>query len=526
MEVITKMDFISLIFGLVIGLAVGVISLLIYYNKGFSKKKTEIEANSEKAKKDAETLLASAEKQGESRKRELLLQAKEEIHKARIELERDSRSRQSSLDKERNRIEQKESELDKRSNALDNRDRKIHEMEVETERKYAKASEIEQEQITRLEEIANLTVEEARVNLMDSAEKLYRRDLAQLYTELENETKERADRYAEEIIVSSMQRYASDYVADNTISVVDLPNEEMKGRVIGREGRNIKSFQNITGVDVLIDDTPEAITLSCFNPLRREIARLAMERLVKDGRIHPTSIESAVERAEKEVSKTVKSVGEKAALSTGLVGISEEEIELLGKLNYRTSFGQNVLQHVLEVSELSGMLAAELGLDVDLAKRAGLFHDIGKAVDFEVEGSHVELGVEIAERNNEHPVVINTIASHHGDCEAESAIAVIVVVADTLSAARPGARRESVEAYIKRVKDLENIANSFNGIDKSYAIQAGRELRVIVKPEEMSEEEMKLTAYEISKRIEEELKYPGHIKVNMIRETRFTSLAK
>ncbi len=519
------MDLTSLIIGLVVGLAGGVASILIYYNLGFSKKKTEIEAENVKAKKKAATLLANAEKNGESRKRELLLQAKEEIHKAKQELERDSRSRQSSLDKERNRIEQKESEVENREKKLDSRDENLSRLEKEVEDQLAKANELVESHNAELEKVASLSMEEAREQLLTTAEQIYRRDLAARYVQLEAEIDEKADRYAEEVIVTSMQRYASDFVADNTISVVSLPSDEMKGRIIGREGRNIKTFQKITGVDVIIDDTPEAITLSCFNPLRREVAKVALEKLVKDGRVHPTSIEAAVEKAENEVNKTIKSVGEKASLATGLVGITPEEIELLGKLNYRTSFGQNVLQHCLEVCELSGLLAAELGLDVQLAKRAGLFHDIGKASDFEMEGSHVELGVEIAERNNEDEVVINTIASHHGDTEPTSVIAVLVAAADALSAARPGARRESVETYMKRVQGLEDIANSFSGIEKSYAIQAGRELRVIVNPEQMSEEEMKLTAYEISKRIEEELNYPGHIKVNMIRETRFTSQA-
>lgn len=516
----------SLLIGLVIGLIVGALALIIYYNLGFSKKKQETEAKCEEAEKNAETLLAKAEKDGASRKRELLLEAKEEIHKAKNELERDSRSRQSSLDKERNKLEQKSSNLDKFSKELDSRDKNLSKAEADLEAKHKKADEIEAQKLSELEHIAGLTTDEAYEKLMDSAEKVYRRDLALIYTQLEDEMKAKADRFGEEIVVTSMQRYASDYVSDNTVSVVDLPNDDMKGRVIGREGRNIKTFQKITGVDVIVDDTPEAVILSCFNPLRRQIAVIAMEKLVKDGRIHPASIEAAVKKAEEEVDKEIKEVGERAALSTGLVGITNEEIEMLGRLQYRTSFGQNVLQHSLEVSELAGMIAAELNLDQNLAKRAGLFHDIGKAVDFEREGSHVDLGVEIMERNNEHPVVIDTVKTHHNDQEPGYAISVIAQVADTLSAARPGARSESAENYIKRVQGLEDIANSFDGIKKSYAIQAGRELRVFVEPDKMSEEETRLTGYEITKRIENELNYPGVVKVNMIRETRYTSTAK
>ncbi len=519
-------DFVSLLLGLVIGLAVGVIALLIYYNLGFSKKKTEIENDSAKAKEEAKALLAKAEKNGESRKRELLLQAKEEINKSKQSIERDARSRQSSLDKERNRVEQKENELDNRSRNLAKQERELAAEEVRIQNKREEVDKLEGEQLSKLEEIAGLTVDQARENLMSSAENVYRRDLAVLYSHLEDEMNNKADRYAEDVVITSMQRYASDYVSDNTVSVVDLPNDEMKGRIIGREGRNIKSFQNITGVDVIIDDTPEAVILSCFNPIRREIAVIAMERLVKDGRVHPTSIEVAVEKAEKEVEKTMRDQGEKAALSTGLVGITNEEINLLGRLYYRTSYGQNVLQHSLEVSELAGNIASELGLDVNIAKRAGLFHDIGKALDFENDGTHVELGVEIAERNNEDPIIVNAIAAHHGDTDGTSPYAGIIITADTLSAARPGARRESVENYIKRIQALEDIATSFEGVEKCYAIQAGREIRVIVIPELMSEEETRLTGYEISRRIEEELKYPGQVKVNMIRETRYESIAK
>ena len=520
------MDIPSLLIGLVIGLAGGIIAVLAYYKLGFSKKQKAIEDAAKKSHDDAELLLANAEKNGESRKRELLLQAKEEIHKARVELEKDVRDRQSELARERNRIDQKESNLDRRLDQLSSQQSELDKSQNRLNDKIAKAEEIERQKVAELEQISGLSVSDARELVLESAEKTYRHDLALLFADMEEEFKQDADRRAKDIVVTSIQRYASDYVADNTVSVVSLPSDEMKGRIIGREGRNIRAFETATGVDMIIDDTPEAVILSCFNPVRREIARLALEKLVQDGRIHPGSIENMVEKARREVDQTIKDEGERAVLESGVLGLPGEIVNLLGRMRYRTSYGQNALKHSLEVCDLSGMMAAELGLDVQMAKRAGLLHDIGKSCDFEFEGSHIDLGIEMAKKYKEDPIVINSIASHHGDCEPTSAISVLVAAADALSAARPGARRENLETYIKRIEALEDIANSFDGVEKSYAIQAGRELRVIVQPEKVSDAEMQLKAFEICKRIEEELNYPGQIKVNMIRETRYSGLAR
>ena len=377
-----------------------------------------------------------------------------------------------------------------------------------------------------MERISGLSVTEARDQVLDEARQEYRHDMAVMLRQMQDETYETADREAKEIIVNSIQRYASDYVSETTVSVVDLPNEEMKGRIIGREGRNIRTLESLTGVDLIIDDTPEAVIISSFNPIRREIARLALERLVYDGRIHPSRIEDSVEKAKKEIDQSIKEAGEEAVFETGVVGLHPELIRLLGRMKYRTSYGQNVLKHSIEVCWLAGAMAAELNLDVSLAKRAGLLHDIGKATDFELEGSHVDIGTEIAKRYKENPVVVNAIASHHGDVEATDLISNLVAAADAISAARPGARRENVETYIKRIEKLEEIANSFEGVEKTYAVQAGREIRVMVKPDEVADKDMALKAHEISKRIESELTYPGMIKVQMIRESRVADYAK
>lgn len=520
------MDIPSLLIGLVIGLAVGVIAVLVYYTKGFSKKQKAIQDADKKSHEDAELLLANAEKNGESRKRELLLQAKEEIHKARVELERDVRERQSELGRERNRIDQKESNLDRKLEQVSQQQSNLDKSQNLLDEKIRRAEEIEEQKVIELEQISGLSVSEARELVLQSAEQTYRHDLAVLFSQIEEEYKQNAEQRAKDVVVTSIQRYASDYVSDNTVSVVTLPSDEMKGRIIGREGRNIRAFETATGVDMIIDDTPEAVILSCFNPIRREIARLALEKLVQDGRIHPASIETMVEKAKREVDQTIRAEGERAVLESGVLGVPSELVNLLGRMRYRTSYGQNALKHSLEVCDLSGLMAAELGLDVQLAKRAGLLHDIGKSCDFEFEGSHIDLGIEMAKKYKEDETVINSIASHHGDVEPTSPISVLVAAADALSAARPGARRENIETYVKRIQALEEIANSFEGVEKSYAIQAGRELRVIVEPEKISDAEMELKAFEICKRIEEELNYPGQIKVNMIRETRFSGLAR
>ncbi len=517
---------ISLLIGLVIGLAVGAVVVYLFYKMGFSKEMENINEAKKKSEKDSAASLATAQKEGESLKRDLLLQAKEEIHKAKVELEKDVRERQSELARERNRIDQKESNLDKKTELVSRQQEALDSHERRLKAKEARVDELEAQKLTQLEEISGLNVEEAKALVLESAEKTYRRDLGVLFSQVEEELKNDAESRARDVVVTTIQRYASEYVAENTVSVVNLPTDEMKGRIIGREGRNIRAFETATGVDMIIDDTPEAVILSCFNPVRREIARLALERLVQDGRIHPSSIEAAVAKAEKEVDQTIRREGERAVLESGVLGVPNEIVNLLGQMRYRTSYGQNALQHSLEVCDLSGMMAAELGLDVQLAKRAGLLHDIGKSCDFELEGSHIELGVEIAKKHKEDDVVINAIQSHHGEVEPNSPISVLVAAADALSAARPGARRENLETYVKRIQALEDLANSFEGVEKCYAIQAGRELRVIVKPDEISDQELDLKAFEICQKIEEELSYPGQIKVNMIRETRGSGVAR
>lgn len=520
------MDLLSLLIGLVIGLAIGALIVFILYKLGFSKEQKNIEEAKEESQKSIVATLAKAQKDGEEIKRDLLLQAKEEIHKAKVELERNVKERQAELNRERNRIDQKETNLDKKIDQLNEQKEGLDRLEHELVEKMTNVDALEAQKVTELETISGLSVEDARHEVLNAAEQKYKHDLGVLFTRVEDELKSNAEQKAREVVVSVIQRYASEYVAENTVSVVSLPNEEMKGRIIGREGRNIRAFETATGVDMIIDDTPEAVVLSCFNPIRREVARIALEKLLHDGRIHPASIETQVEKAQKELDQTIKSEGERAVLESGVLGIPNEIANLLGRMRYRTSYGQNALKHSLEVSELSGMLAAELGLDVNLAKRAGLLHDIGKAIDFEQEGSHIDLGIDVAKKYNEHDTVINSIASHHGEVEPNSPISVLVAAADALSAARPGARRENLETYIKRIQALEDIANSFDGVEKSYAIQAGRELRVIVKPGVISDQELDLRAFEISQRIEEELNYPGQIKVNMIRETRGSAVAR
>ena len=512
--------------GLLVGAVIGVIAVVVYYRKGFSARQKKLQEDIVKADSDAEKLVGEAQKTAESRKRELLLQAKEEITKAKVDLERDVRERKAELAKERHRIDQKEETLDKKlenlelkEDALDLRVSDVLAMEEH-------ARDLERQKVIELERISSLTVEDARNLVLEQARLEYSHDMAALLKHMEEQTREEADRKAKDIIVSSIQRYASDYVSEVTVSVVSLPNDEMKGRIIGREGRNIRAIETITGVDLIIDDTPEAVILSSFDPVRREIARLTIEKLIVDGRIHPARIEEMAQKAKKEVAQTIKQEGERAAFDTGIIGLHPEIIKYLGKLRYRTSYGQNVLQHSIEVCWITGMMASELGLDVTFAKRAGLLHDIGKAADFEMEGSHIELGADIARRYKETPDVINAIQAHHGDVEPETLIAVLVAAADAISAARPGARRENLETYIKRIQKLEEIATSFEGVEKSYAIQAGREIRVMVIPEIVSDPDMILKAREICKKIEEELDYPGQIKVNIIRETRASDYAK
>ncbi len=499
---------------------------IVFYRLGYSKRAQEIEASLEKAETDAANTIGEAQKTAENRKRELLLQAKEEIHKARIEFEKDVRDKKSELQRERNRLEQKEEAHERKIETFEQKEEALESRVSDVLALEERARELEKQKVIELERISSLTVEDAKNLVLDEARETYRHDMAIMLRQMEEAAREDADKVAKDIIVSSIQRYAADYVSESTVSVVNLPNDEMKGRIIGREGRNIRAIETMTGVDLIIDDTPEAVILSSFDPIRREIARITIDKLIIDGRIHPARIEEMVEKARKEVDATIKQEGDRAVFETGIMGLHPEIVKLLGKLRYRTSYGQNVLQHSIEVCWLAGMMAAELELDVMLAKRAGLLHDLGKAADFEMEGSHISLGAEIARKYKESKDVVNAIESHHGDVEATSLISVLIAAADAISAARPGARRENLETYIKRIQKLEEIANDFEGVEKSYAIQAGREIRVMVKPDNVRDDEMILKAREICKRIEDELDYPGQIKVHIIRETRVTEFAK
>lgn len=525
MEVIA-IDTMSVIIGLVIGLVIGVAAITAFYQLGFSKKKKSIDEARDNAEIEAQKELAQAQKTGENRKRELLLQAKEEIHKTRLEIDREIKEKKVELQKDRNRLEQKEENLDRKLEVLDQKENALESRVSDVLAMEEKAREIEKQKIFELERISGLTVEEAKDFVLDEARQEYSHDMAVMLKQMEEDTKEKADQKAKEIIVNSIQRFSADYVCENTVSVVALPNEEMKGRIIGREGRNIRAIETITGVDLIIDDTPEAVILSGFDPIRREVARIALEKLILDGRIHPARIEEMVEKAKKEVENQIRESGEQASFDVGIHGLHPELIKLLGRLKYRTSYGQNVLNHSMEVAHLSGLMAAELGADITLAKRAGLLHDIGKAVDHEVEGPHIQIGGDLAKKYRENNDVINAIMAHHGDIEANTIEAILVQSADAISAARPGARRETLENYIKRLEKLEDIANSFPGVDKSFAIQAGREIRIIVKPEDVDDIGTILMSKEIVKRIEKELDYPGQIKVNVIRETRSIEFAK
>lgn len=520
------MEWLYVVAGLLVGSAITWILVVFFYRKGFSTRQKKIQEDILKAESESDKIVGEAQKAAENRKRELLLQAKEEITKAKVELERDVRDRKAELAKERHRIEQKEEVLDKKLDIIDQKESALETRVSDVLAMEERARELEKQKVFELERISELSVDDARHLVLEQARQEFSHEMAALLKNMEEKTKEEADRKAKDIIVSSIQRYASDYVSEVTVSVVSLPNDEMKGRIIGREGRNIRAIETITGVDLIIDDTPEAVILSSFDPIRREIARLTIEKLIVDGRIHPARIEEMANKAQKEVAQTIKQEGERAAFDTGIIGLHPEIVKYLGKLRYRTSYGQNVLQHSIEVCWIAGMMAAELGLDVTTAKRCGLLHDIGKAADFEMEGSHIELGGDIARRYKESDQVINAIMSHHGDVEPDTPISVLVAAADAISAARPGARRENLETYIKRIQKLEEIATSFEGVEKSYAIQAGREIRVMVKPEIVSDPEMILKARQICQRIEQELDYPGQIKVNIIRETRASDIAK
>ncbi len=478
------------------------------------------------AEEKAREIIDEALKTAETKKREALLEVKEESIKTKNELDKEIKERRAEAQRYERRVQQKEENIDKKAEAIEKKEASLAAKEDTINKMKEEVSKLNEQRLQELERISGLTSEQAKDYLLKIVEDEVKHETAVMIKEYESRAKEEADKKAKEYVVSSIQRCAADHVSETTISVVQLPNDEMKGRIIGREGRNIRTLETMTGVDLIIDDTPEAVILSGFDPIRREVARIALEKLIIDGRIHPARIEETVEKAQKEVEVMIKEEGESATLEVGVHGIHPELVKLLGKMKFRTSYGQNALKHSIEVAHLSGLLAAELGLDVRLAKRAGLLHDIGKAVDHEMEGSHIQLGVELCRKYKENATVINAVESHHGDVEATSLIACIVQAADTISAARPGARRETLESYTSRLKQLEEITNNFKGVDKSFAIQAGREVRVMVVPEQITDADMVLLARDISKQIEADMEYPGQIKVNVIRESRVVDYAK
>ena len=484
------------------------------------------EAKVGSAEEKAREIIDDALKTAETKKREALLEAKEENLKAKNDLEKETKERRAEIQRYEKRVLGKEETLDKKLDALEKRESKLNSREANFEKEKEKVAELRQSHLRELEKISGLTSEQAKEYLLKTVEEDVKHETAVLVKELERQAKDEANKKAKDYVVTAIQKCAADHVSETTISVVQLPNDEMKGRIIGREGRNIRTLETLTGVELIIDDTPEAVILSGFDPIRREVARIALEKLIVDGRIHPARIEEMVEKAQKEVEVMIKEEGEAATLEVGVHGIHPELVKLLGKMKFRTSYGQNALKHSIEVAQLTGLLAAELGLDVRMAKRAGLLHDIGKAVDHEMEGSHIQLGAELCRKYKESPIVINAVESHHGDVEPQSLIACLVQAADTISAARPGARRETLETYTTRLKQLEDITNNFKGVEKSFAIQAGREVRVMVVPEQVSDADMVLMARDIAKQIEAELEYPGQIKVNVIRESRAVEYAK
>ena len=510
----------------IITIIVAVVCLAIGALCGFLLRKKIAEAAIKSAEDEAKRILDEAQKAAETKKKETLIEAKEEILRNKNEAEREIKDRRIEVARLEKRAQQKEEALDKKIESCERKEESFNQKFKEYESKIAQVEEVKQQQIDKLEEISGFTAETAKEYLLSQIESEARHEAAMKVSEIEQQCKEEADEKARNIVALAIQRCASDQVAETTVSTVDLPNDEMKGRIIGREGRNIRAIETLTGVDLIIDDTPEAITISCFDPVRREIARLALERLIADGRIHPAHIEETVEKCRKEVDTIIKQSGEQATFETGIHGLNPELIKLLGRLRYRTSYGQNVLIHSIEVSHIAGMMAEELGVDPMLAKRAGLLHDIGKAMTHDVEGSHVQIGVDICKKYHESKDVIHAIEAHHGDVEPQTVVAMLVQAADAVSAARPGARRENLESYIKRLQKLEEIAKDFDGVDKCYAIQAGREIRIMVKPEEVNEDQMVFLARDIVKRIESELEYPGQIKVNLIRESRRVEYAK
>lgn len=514
--------------GIVIAVAVVlvIVSAVISHFVTVSNLKKNAESKIGNAENKAREIIDDAVKTAEAKKKESLLEIKEESIKNKNELERESKERRSELQRYEKRVLSKEEALDKRSEAIEKREASFTAKEEQLKQREKKVDELSQQRVQELERISGLTSEQAKEYLLKTVEEDVKHDTAKMIKEMEAQAKEEADKKAKECVVTAIQRCAADHVAETTISVVQLPNDEMKGRIIGREGRNIRTLETLTGVELIIDDTPEAVVLSGFDPIRREVARIALEKLIVDGRIHPAKIEEMVEKAQKEVDSMIREEGESAALEVGVHGIHPELIKLLGRMKFRTSYGQNALKHSIEVAQLSGLLAGEIGLDVRVAKRAGLLHDIGKSIDHDVEGSHIQIGVDLCRKYKESATVINAVEAHHGDVEPESLIACVVQAADTISAARPGARRETLETYTNRLKQLEDIANQFKGVEKSFAIQAGREIRVMVVPEQVSDADMVLLARDIAKQVEFELEYPGQIKVNVIRESRVTDYAK
>ena len=512
--------------GYIVAAVAAVIALLIGFLVGIQYRKKVAEKEISSAEDEARRIINEAIKSSESKKREALLEAKEEILRNRAEYEKEVKERRADLQKQERRLQQKEENIDRKTDAIEKKEEALAEKHEALLREQEEIKLIKRSQTEMLERISGFTAEQAKEYLIRQVESEVTHETAMKIKEIEARAKDEADQRAREIVATAIQRCAADHVAEITVSVVPLPNDEMKGRIIGREGRNIRTLETLTGADLIIDDTPEAITVSCFEPVRREVARLALEKLIADGRIHPTHIEEMVEKARREVDAVIRAEGERAILETGVRGVHPELQKLLGRLHYRTSYGQNVLQHSIEVAHIAGMMAAELGADVAAAKRAGLLHDIGKAVDHEMEGTHIQLGVEFCRKYKEKEDIIHAIQAHHGDVECKTLVACLVQAADAVSAARPGARRENLENYIKRLEKLEEITGDYPGVEKSYAIQAGREVRVMVKPEQVSEDQMVILARELARRIESELEYPGQIKVHVLRETKVVEYAK
>ena len=514
--------YVAIIIAVVCAILFGVLGFIF----GGQHRKKTAEAQIGSAEEEAAKIINKAVGEAETKKRESVLEAKDEIHKMRTDADRELRERRNEVQRQEKRMISKEDALDKRVEQLEKKEESLAGKIKQAENTLVEAESIKRSQLEVLERITGYTQEQAKAYLLDTLEQTLKREKAVKIREYEEKTREESENLAREIIGTAIQRCAADHAAEATVSVVALPNDEMKGRIIGREGRNIRAIETITGVDLIIDDTPEAITISSFDPVRREVARLTLEKLISDGRIHPALIEKLFDKAKHEVDQTIRQAGERAVFDAGITGIHNELVKLLGRLKYRTSYGQNVLNHSLEVSYIAGLMASEIGADVKLAKRAGLLHDIGKAVDHSQEGSHIELGVEFAKRYKENDIVVNAIQAHHGDVEPKSIVACLVQAADTVSAARPGARRENLQNYIKRIKELEDIPKNFDGVSDAYAIQAGREIRVLVKPEKISDDEMVLLSRTIAEKIEQELEYPGQIKVNVIRESRAVNYAK